>query len=377
MQLTTIETPALILDRSVLDRNLARMKARVADLGVALRPHLKTTKSPQLTARAIEKSAGVTVSTLREAEYFLGHGYRDITYAVGIEPSKLPHVRSLQDHGATINLILDHPLTAGQVIETAARIGTQFRVLIEIDSGSHRGGLLPDDPRLLEVAAMLHGSNQIEFVGLLTHAGCSYLAGSIDEIEQVAEAERSAVVKAASILEVAGIPCPVRSVGSTPTVLFAKDLSGITEVRPGVYMLMDLYQVGLGVCKAEDIAVSVLATVIGRRDDLGYCLIDAGALALSMDVSAANAFGGGTCYGQTRDQSGQKIYGDLRLDKIHQEHGWLSAAPGCSLPEELVPGTRVRIFPNHSCMMAAPYDRYHVVDGGTDIVDLWEKATGW
>ena len=378
MSIAHIETPALILDRGILDRNLSHISNRASELGVTLRPHLKTVKSAVVAERALGgQHGGITVSTLKEAEYFLNKGFRDITYAVGIEASKLPHVQALQEKGANITLILDHPITAQIVIEEAAALGASFSVLIEIDSGSHRGGFLPDNPEFLKTASCLHQAPHISFKGVLTHAGCAYLAGSVEEIADIAEDERAAVVRAATRLEEAGIPCPVRSVGSTPTAMFARDLTGVTEIRPGVYMLMDLYQAGLGVCQPQDIAVSVLATVIGRRDDLGYALIDAGALALSQDVSAARTFDSDTIYGQIRDRQGKRVYDGLRLDTVHQEHGWLRASQGGSLPAALVPGTRVRIYPNHACMMAAPYDCYHVVDGGDEIIEAWEKTTGW
>lgn len=108
MQLTDLETPALLLDRTRLDRNLARMREHLTQLRVALRPHVKTAKSMDVVCRALaEQPGGVTVSTLKEAEHFFSHGVTDILYAVAIAPNKLDHVAELRAQGADISVILD------------------------------------------------------------------------------------------------------------------------------------------------------------------------------------------------------------------------------------------------------------------------------
>src|SRR5687768_5141396 len=135
MQLTDLETPALVVDRERLIRNIERMRARLAGLGVPLRPHVKTAKSIDVVRLAVEgQPGGITVSTLREAEHFLAHGFTDILYAVGIVPSKLAHVAALQRRGADLTIILDSVEMAEAAAREAEALGTIFPVLIEVDT---------------------------------------------------------------------------------------------------------------------------------------------------------------------------------------------------------------------------------------------------
>lgn len=374
--LATLETPCLLLDPVRLERNLAMMRQRAQGLGVALRPHLKTAKSAAVATRA--NTPAITVSTLAEARYFAqAAGISDITYAVGLAPAKLPAVRELraglrrQRPPVALRVLLDS-VDAAQGL-AGAWDGPGLGVLIEIDCGAHRGGVPADDPGpLLAIASALAGNPQLALSGVLTHAGHAYGANSVAAIEAIAAQERDAAVGAAQILRDGGHACPVVSVGSTPTALFAPHLDGVTEMRPGVYMLFDRYQAHLGCCGPEDIAVTVLASVIGRREALGYGLIDAGALALSQDICMEGADGGRT-YGAVLDVEGRPL-GDLRVTAVHQEHGVVRSVSGTT-PLPAI-GQQVRIAPNHVCMTAAPYDRYHVLGSG-GVIDQWERLRGW
>ncbi|MFQ5958420.1 MAG: alanine racemase [Alphaproteobacteria bacterium] len=377
MNLSDLRTPALILDRARLRRNVGVMSERMKRLGVDLRPHLKTAKSLEVAKLATAgHSGGVTVSTLDEAAYFARGGFRDITYAVGIVPSKLAEVAALQRQGPRIAVITDSVEVARAVAGEAQALDAEFRVLIEIDSGSHRAGVEPDDPALVEIARALEGAAGVELHGVLTHAGHSYACRSVAEIEAVAEDERRAVVTAAGRLRAAGFAAPVVSVGSTPTALFARDLSGVTEARPGVYVFHDLYQAGLGCCTFDDVALTVLASVISHRPQHDRLLIDAGALALSQDRSTANQRDD-MGFGLVFDRSGARPLAGLRVVQVNQEHGFVEA-PGCVVPfAELSIGSRLRIMPNHACMTAAAHGCYHVVDGGDEVVAVWGRTGGW
>ncbi|HEY0311642.1 MAG TPA: alanine racemase [Allosphingosinicella sp.] len=369
MLLTGLETPALVLDRPRLARNIERMRDRLAALGVPLRPHVKTAKSVEAVRLAVAgQPGGITVSTLKEAEHFLEHGFTDILYAVGIVPGKLAHVADLQRRGAQITVILDSLEMAGAVAERAAALGATFGVLIEVDTDGGRAGVRPDDPRLIEIGRRLHAAPGTELRGVMTHAGLSYGCGSAEAIQALAEQERAGAVAAAEALRAAGLPAPVVSVGSTPTALFAERLDGVTEVRAGVYMFMDLVMARLGVCGEEEIALSVLATVIGHRRDLGTILLDAGGLALSKDAGQSGG------YGRLVD-AGTGTPLRLAVASVNQEHGLVPAgeADFARLPI----GSQVRILPNHACMTAAAHERYHVVDGGVDVATTWERCNFW
>lgn len=375
VRLGDLKTPALVLDRAKLEANTAAMTARMKEHGVALRPHMKTAKSIDVAHLALEGNfGGITVSTLREAAYFLEHGIRDITYAVGIVPAKLDEVAALERDGAELSILTDDVAIARAVAERGVRSGHRFRVLIEIDSGGHRAGVGPDGDALLAIARVLHEADSVEFRGVLTHAGHSYLCHGIEEIRAVAEDERAAAVRAAERLREVGIPCPTVSVGSTPTAVHAANLDGVTEARPGVYMFCDLFQAGIGVCGLGEVALGVMASVISHRAEHDRLLIDAGALALSLDRSTAG-LAEDPGFGLVFDASARAPLGDLKVARVNQEHGFVE---GGKVPFDDLPiGARVRVLPNHACMTAAMYDRYHVVDGGEDIIAVWPRCNGW
>lgn len=379
MRLLDLPTPSLILDRTRLSENTARMHARARDLGVTLRPHLKTAKSARVAELATGGKGPITVSTLAEADYFLNHGFRDITYAVGIVPAKLDHVAQLQRAGANLKILTDNVAVATAIAARGRELGQTFQVLIEIDTGLGRGGIAPDAPDLLAIAGAL--GDGAELVGVLAHAGHSYECESVTEVKQIAEEERAGAVAAATRLRQAGFPCPVVSVGSTPTAIHADRLDGVTEMRPGNYVFFDLFQVGVGSCRMEDLAVSVLASIIGHHRPRNHLLIDAGGLALSKDVGA-NRHRPGTGYGTICLPLGKVPLPGLAVVDVHQEHGIVAHAKGLDavspLPFDRFPiGSRVRVLPNHVCMTAAMYSRYHVTDGGADIVDEWDRVNGW
>lgn len=373
MQLTDLETPALVVDRSRLVRNIDRMRRRLAELGVPLRPHVKTAKSVDVVRLAVEgQPGGITVSTLREAEHFLEHGFTDILYAVGIVPSKLPHVAALQRRGADITLILDSPEMAGALAREAEALGTVFPVLIEVDTDGGRAGVAADDlARLIGIGRILEAAPGAELRGIMTHAGLSYGCRSAEALRAHAEQERSGAVAAAEALRRAGLTAPVVSIGSTPTAMFAERLDGVSEVRAGVYMFHDLVMTDLGICPEDEIALSVLATVIGHRRDRGYLLIDAGGLAMSKDSGPARDE---PSYGSLWDAATGQPLG-LTIASTNQEHGLVPARDEDF--ERLPIGTQVRIAPNHACMTAAAHERYHVVDRGAEVLEVWERCNGW
>ncbi|MFQ6023439.1 MAG: alanine racemase [Acidiferrobacterales bacterium] len=372
MYLKDLTTPALILDRRILAANTGAMTARMRRHGVNLRPHLKTAKSADVARLALEGNfGGITVSTLREAGYFLEHGITDITYAVGMVPAKLDTAATLCEKGANLKILTDNV----EVAQAIAAHGAAHQVLIELDTGDKRGGVAPQGPELVEIGRILDKAPAVTLAGVLTHAGHSYDCRDADAVAAVAEAERAGAVMAAEGLRAAGLPCPVVSVGSTPTAVFARDLTGVTEMRPGVYMFYDLFQAGIGVCRLEDIAVTVLASVIGQRRADNILLIDAGALALSKDRSTATL--PEDCgYGLVCDaESGQPIKG-LRVQTVDQEHGFVTAEQ--PMPFDKLPvGTKVRILPNHACITAAAYDAYNVIDGTNEVIAWWSRCNGW
>jgi D-serine deaminase-like pyridoxal phosphate-dependent protein len=368
-----LATPALLLDRQRLERNAKRMRERVRELGVTLRPHVKTSKSIDVLKILSGRTAmPIAVSTLAEARYFFAHCVTDILYAVGITPIKLPEVAALIRAGCALRVILDTPEAADAVRTFADAEGVKIETLIEIDSDGHRAGVAPDDPRLIEIGRRLGPS----LAGVMSHAGASYDCRTRAEFEAMAEQERSRTVAAAERLRGAGLPCPIVSVGSTPTISYARDLAGVTEARVGVYAFGDLVQAELATCAIDDIAIGVIASVIGHNRDHGRVLIDAGFLALSRDRGTADLpvdWG----YGAVCDPVSDEPIDGVTVSATNQEHGIVTARSGTIDFDRFPVGSRVKVLPNHACATAAAHDRYFVTDGGPEIVAVWDRVNGW
>ncbi len=373
MKLIDLDTPTALLDEACVQRNIQRMQQRLDALGVALRPHVKTAKCVEIARRMQAAGArGITVSTLKEAEVFFEAGFDDILYAVGIALPRLAQVRALRERGCGLKLVLDS-LEAAQAVCAA---GPGLEVLIEIDTDGHRAGVDPEAALLLQIGQALQAGGAV-LGGVMTHAGASYECRSPQALQAMAEQERARCVRAAQRLRQAGLPCPRVSVGSTPTALAAQRLDDVTEVRAGVYVFNDLVMHGLGVCRLDDIALSVLTTVIGHQPARGWVLVDAGWMALSRDRGTADQpvdWG----YGAVCDEQGQPIDG-LIVSGANQEHGivsWRDGHADAALAQRFPIGQRLRILPNHACATAAQFGHYEVL-GSNGALQRWERFSGW
>ncbi|WP_454902768.1 DSD1 family PLP-dependent enzyme [Variovorax gossypii] len=372
----TIDTPAAVVEQSRMQHNIARMQQRMDALGVRFRPHVKTTKCVEVAkAQQAAGARGITVSTLKEAEQFFAAGFTDILYAVGMAPHRLPHALELRRRGCALGIITDGIESARAIAEFGRANGEAFDVLIEVDTDGHRSGIRPEEDRLLEVARVLHDGG-MRLGGVMTHAGSSYDFDTPQALRAVAEQERAGCVRAAQRLRDAGLPCPVVSVGSTPTALMAETLDGVTEVRAGVYVFFDLVMRNVGVCSEEDIALSVLTTVIGHQPEKGWAILDAGWMAMSRDRGTQKQkqdFG----FGQACDVNGLVLDGYV-LSGANQEHGILSheGEPDTGIAARFPIGTRLRILPNHACATGAQFPQYQALseDGA---LQAWGRFHGW
>jgi D-serine deaminase-like pyridoxal phosphate-dependent protein len=275
-----------------------------------------------------------------------------------------------------MTLLLDNVEAAEMVSEKGQALGMQFPALIEIDCDNHRSGIRPGDPRLLDIGARLHRGPGSALRGVMTHAGDSYNCGSIDALRAMAERERAAVVECAQALKQADLPCPIVSVGSTPTATFAERMDGVTEVRAGVYMFFDLFMAGLGVCSIDDIALSVLTSVIGHQAERNWIITDAGWMALSRDRGTAKQRVD-QGYGVVCDLGGRPI-DDLIVADTNQEHGIIAKRNGKPLDMSRFPvGTLLRILPNHACATAAQHPQYQVIAHDPVVEAVWPRFSGW
>jgi D-serine deaminase-like pyridoxal phosphate-dependent protein len=375
--LSEIATPAALIDEARMMRNVMRMQQRMNLLGVRLRPHVKTPKCTEVARRQQAAGAiGITVSTLKEAEQFFAAGFTDTLYAVCIAPAKLPRVLALRRRGCTLTVLVDAMPAAQAVVALGRAEGHVFDVMIEVDTDGHRSGLTPECNDLIAVGATLHQGGAC-LKGVMTHAGSSYDLDTPQGLRDLAEQERRGCVRAAERLRAAGLPCAEVSVGSTPTALAAVDLDGATEVRAGVYVFFDLVMANVGVCTTVEIALSVLATVIGHQSDKGWIIVDAGWMAMSRDRGTQRQkvdYG----YGAVCEVNGG-LLPDLVMSAANQEHGIVSRRDGTVAPDmvERFPiGSQLRILPNHACATGAQFSEYHAVSP-QGAVEQWRRFHGW
>jgi len=373
MAFEQLTTPSLLLDLARVRRNADEMRQRIHRLGCSLRPHVKTHKCIEVAALQVERPLGpITVSTLAEAQAFVRAGYHDVTYAVPIEPAKFASVICLARECSHFGVLVDDLEVVNALDRSAASAGQSLNVYLKVDCGYHRCGVLPDSPEAASLPARLARAQHLRFQGLLTHAGQSYACRNDADRKRVAVEERDAVADLASRLRSAGIDVPVVSVGSTPTLGAADDLTGVTEARPGNYIFFDGSQAARGVCSLEQCALTVLASVIHRDTAGRRVVIDAGAIALSKDSGVAGQ-GGLSHYGHVLEEGGTLI--GARLSYLAQEHGVFDCPDDYDLAKLRV-GTRVRIVPNHSCLTAAQFPGYNVIEQQS-VVAYWGIHSHW
>jgi D-serine deaminase-like pyridoxal phosphate-dependent protein len=370
MLLSDLKTPAFAVDLAKLERNTARMAATAQRLGVRLRPHVKTHKTVQGALRQLRGGrSGITVSTLAEARAMHAAGFTDITYAVPIAPQKLAEAIALQRAGAEPILLTDDAGAAAALERAAFDAGVRLAVMLKVDCGYHRAGVDPASDAAVALARRLADAPNLELRGILTHAGHAYGARNADEARAIAREERDVMVGFAARLRREGIACPEVSIGSTPTCARLEELdglAGVSEIRPGNYVFYDRFQADIGSCVLDDCAASVVTRVIGSYPERGQVAIDAGALALSKDAGATHVHAEPT-YGYVVGHP------ELRIEALPQEHGLVRLPAG---HRGLAVGTLLRVIPNHSCLAAALFSAYHVVEGER-VVDEWRPVRGW
>ena len=374
MRLDDLRTPAALVDLDVLERNAARMAERAAALGVRLRPHVKTHKTLEAAQLQVRGHfGGITVSTLAEAAFFAAGGFRDITYAVPIAPAKLAEAADLAARLDRLSLLVDHPDAAAAVESCARDRRVRLALFLKVDCGAHRAGVDPSGDEGVRLAARLASSPNLDFRGILTHAGQAYRCRNRAEIAAVAARERDVMVTFAGRLRAAGVRVDEVSIGSTPTISVAEDLTGVTEVRPGNYAFFDATQAAIGSCGFDEVAFSVVVRVIGVYPDRREALIDGGALALSKDPGPVNV--DPACgFGIACTAGGEPLPG-MRVAGLSQEHGLLRSVAALDAATFEI-GSLLRIVPNHSCLAASLFDRYAVIRGG-EVVDEWRPVRGW
>jgi D-serine deaminase-like pyridoxal phosphate-dependent protein len=347
-----VATPAVLVDAVRLDRNLAAMAASAARRDLVLRPHVKTHKSIEIARRQLEHgAAGISVATLGEAETFAGAGHTEIfvAYPLWADPLRAPRVRDLAER-VRLTVGADSLASVHQ-LAGAVRGHTGLRVLVEVDCGLRRSGVEPAGAGRIAAGAARAG---LEVDGVFTFPGHSYGPGMP---ARAAADEAAALAAAADSLAAAGLPCPVRSGGSTPSaaqVPGRADGGPVTELRPGVYAFNDAQQVVLGSCTLDEVALSVLATVVSTPAPDRFVL-DAGAKVLGYDRPA-----------WVPGHGLLPAFPDATVTGLWEHHAVAVTAGG---PRPAA-GDRVVVIPNHVCTVVNLVDELHVVQDG-QVADRW------
>ncbi len=373
MDIKAITTPAALLDVGRVRKNAGRISDVALRNNVRLRPHVKTHKCVEVARIQTAGHGGaITVSTLAEAAAFAGHGFSDITYAVPIEQGKFADAIEILKDGVKLNLLTDDAETVQRLDEAAGNGGVRFDVFIKIDCGTHRVGVEPYTPEAVEIPRIISDAKNLNFAGILTHAGHSYDVTTKEDILAVARHERDSMGELAGRLRSQSIEVPTVSIGSTPTMSTIDHLEGIDEIRPGNYIFYDNFQATLGSCSFDDTALTVLTAVIHKSSTHRKLVVDAGAVALSKDrgpLGLDPACG----YGRVLDLEGSDT--GMRVTGMSQEHGEIVSDDAAKIGRFKV-GDRLRILANHSCLTAAQHSHYNVIEDG-QIVDRWEIHRGW
>jgi D-serine deaminase-like pyridoxal phosphate-dependent protein len=369
MKIEELKTPAFLIDLPGLKTNIQMMKKRAQANNVTLRPHVKTHKTAEIAGmQTTPEAPGITVSTLAEARFYQRSGFKDITYAFPITANKLSEAAELSAKLPVFSILIDQPQTLSAVEAYGREHGIKFKVFLKVDCGYHRAGIDPSKPESVQLARQLAASDCIQFKGILTHAGHSYHCCNPAEIIEVARQERDVMIQFSDRLQENGTACESVSVGSTPTAMHAPDWQGVTEIRPGNYVFFDKFQADIGSCRPEQVAATVLTTVAAHYPAHNQMLIDAAALALSKDLGADH-LGNEIVFGAVLNQP------HLKLFSISQEHGLISCEDPIDF-EKFPVGSLLQIIPNHSCLTAALFPKYHVVEEN-QIVDEWTPMRGW
>jgi D-serine deaminase-like pyridoxal phosphate-dependent protein len=376
MQLADLPTPQVLIDRARVMRNIDAAQQLADAAGVALRPHAKTHKSPIIARWQIERGAvGVCCAKLGEAEVFVAAGIDNIRLPYPVNPVNASRLLALRDN-ATISIIVDHLDVARGWSDAMQRAGRTLDVLIKVDVGFHRCGIDPNGDALgfVQAVASMPG---LRLRGLLSHAGHGYHAASEQELCDVAQREAETLSTLRGKATASGIALEEISVGATPTLRFSASRArqrGLTELRPGNYVYFDRTQVALGAASLDDCALTVIATVVSKHP--GRIILDCGSKTLTNDqargISKAPGYGA-VLSGPGNDiESPRHVDESLSIERLSEEHATVRVTGSTSLE----PGDRVRVIPNHSCVVSNLVDVVRLVEGDRVMDTLPVAARG-
>lgn len=358
MRVQDLETPAVLIDLEVMERNLARMAEYCRQHGLALRPHTKTHKIPELAHRQIKSGAsGITVAKLGEAEVMIQAGLTDILIAypiVGRE--KAARLAALAER-ASLTVSLDSEEAVRDISRSAQERGVRVGLLVELDVGFRRCGLQQPE-EAVALARLIQDLPNVDFRGLMFYPG--HFMVPEPERRRLLEDVNVRLGRFYEAFDRAGLPIPIVSGGSTPTAYISHKFAGVTEIRPGMYIFNDRTMVGLGVARLEDCALSVLVTVVSTSVS-GRAIVDGGSKTFSNDQYRA---GDGRGFGLVREDP------EAEVEALSEEHGHLDISRSS---RRYRVGERLRIIPNHVCTVMNLHDEVYGVRGD-HVEAVWRVA---
>jgi D-serine deaminase-like pyridoxal phosphate-dependent protein len=373
MHLSSLPTPQVLIDHTRAMNNVVRVQALASSAGVHLRPHAKTHKSPVVARWQLDAGAvGIACAKIGEAEVFADAGIKNIRLPYPVNPSNAPRLLALMDRAA-ISIIVDHLDVARGWSDAMRHAGRTLDVLVKVDVGFHRCGIDPHDRPLqfIKSVAALPG---VSLRGLLSHAGHAYHAPSEDQLRAIAKEEAETLAHLRSESAAAGIPLEEVSVGATPTLRFSAGQPGVTELRPGNYVYFDRTQVSLGAASLDDCALTVLATVVSKHP--GRIILDCGSKTLTNDqargISPSPGYGAVLAGESDALDYSREVDEALTIERLSEEHATVRVTG----ETRLEPGDRVRVVPNHSCVVSNLVDIVRLVDGDEVIDTLPVAARG-
>jgi D-serine deaminase-like pyridoxal phosphate-dependent protein len=369
MRLSDLPTPQVLIDRSRASANIERVQALADAAGVRLRPHAKTHKSPVVAKWQIDRGAvGICCAKLGEAEVFAAAGVADIRLPYPVQPFNAPRLAALMER-ASISIIVDHLDVARGWSDVMQQLGRTLDVLIKVDVGFHRCGIDPEERSAMDFIRAVAAMRGLRLRGLLSHAGHGYHAASEDELSAVAAREAEILTTLRDGASKSGIKLDELSVGATPTLRFSARQKGLTELRPGNYVYFDRTQVALGAATLADCALTVLATVVSKPSP-DRIVLDCGSKTLTNDQARGITKAAG--FGAVLDADGTAEDGSLTIERLSEEHATVRVQGGTRLE----PGARVRVVPNHSCVVSNLVDVVRLVDGDRIVESLPVAARG-
>ncbi len=362
--LAAIDTPALLVDVDILQRNILRLQMASEAAGLAVRPHIKAHKTPQIAHMQIRAGAvGVTAAKLGEAEAMADAGIEDIFIANElIGPTKMRRLVALARRVPKLSVAVDSLVGAQQLSHAMSAAGLELDVLIEVDTGAGRCGVAPEQTRAF--ARQIASQPGLRLIGIMAYAAGAYQCRTEEERRAFAQKEGATLAAIAAELRSDGHNMQRISGGSTPTAGRYEAGCGLTEIRSGTYCLNDHNQVDLGTCTRAEVAATVLATVISHPAP-ERVIIDAGTKALAQQVTPLTE-GYGVLISVVTEEGEQPLPEPLpRVRKINDEHGYLDAAAA-----GLKIGDKVRLIPPRICTCLNLYEEMYIVQEGV-VRDVW------